>query len=68
MKDQLPSTEEMLSDLSKVEGLQSFFDIIAMCMSVQPNLLTEGERWVVEAATTRYTITEAGRAALAAKK
>lgn len=45
----LPSTEQMLEDLSKVKGLDFFFQSLAM-MAHLPGLriLTEGEARIVE--------------------
>lgn len=64
--NKLPSTEEMLCDLAKVEGLDWVFQLFGAVMAVEakanlPSVFTEGELEVIEAANTRYTITDKGR-------
>lgn len=64
---EFPSTESMLSDLAKVEGLDFFWQTLALAMSVDASFYTSGERDVIESVMTRYTITEAGKAYLEGK-
>lgn len=64
MTDKLPTTEEMLADLAKVEGLDFFWQILAMAASVAPSVYTKGEAEIIAAMEPRYTVTPAGKAAL----
>lgn len=45
---ELPSMEEMLSDLGEVKGLDFFWQSIAMVMDVEPRVLTPAETEIVE--------------------
>lgn len=63
--DEFPTTVEMLCDLSKVEGLEWVFQMLAMIAQIDPGILTDGERAVIESMQPiPYTLTDAGRALL----
>lgn len=64
----LPSHEEMLEDLSQVEGLDFFWQMLSMVDQVMDGLITQREREIIDAnKPIPYALTDTGRSLLDGK-
>lgn len=46
-KTELPPMDQMLSDLAKVPGLESFWSILGIALNAKPELYTPAEREII---------------------